>query len=371
MTELLQPSPARRIPPTIAFVGLKRMAGAAAVALAAASASPGTGEGVSGVFCSAIALDPDGRAPEWIRLFPRGPKIRTVNYDGREFTLSDPEAVAAASMEDGLDLPIDWEHARVHKAETGEKIPTAGWIREMRVRDGVLEGRVKWTADGRASVESEHYKYFSPYFHRDADGEILRVRHGGLVGEPAFVMPALASGQARKERPMKKILAALGLAAGATEEEAAAAAARITAERDEAKAQAARPSLDRFVPRGDYDAAVARAEAAEAKVADSEKAAREAEIKELLDKAQAAGQITPATREFHLESCRAEGGIRRFKAYIAKAPVIAQPTTGLDNPPGGGGGATESAAAKHVAGLFGHTLEFVNKHASPLPEVDA
>lgn len=347
------------------------MAGAAAVALAAASASPGSGEGVSGVFCSAIALDPDGRAPEWIQLFPRGPKIRTVNYDGREFALSDPEAVATASMEDGLDLPIDWEHARVHKAETGEKIPTAGWIREMRVRDGVLMGRVKWTADGRASVESEHYKYFSPYFLRDADGEILRVRHGGLVGEPAFVMPALASGRPgqRRERPMKKILAALGLAAGATEEEAAAAAARITAERDEAKAQAARPSLDRFVPRGDYDAVVARAEAAEAKVADSEKAAREAEIKELLDKAQAAGQITPATREFHLESCRAEGGIRRFKAFVAKAPVIAEPTTGLDNPPGGGG-ATDSAAAKRVAGMLGVTPEFVNEHASPLPGGD-
>ena len=121
--------------------------------------------------------------------------------------------------------------------------------------------------------------------------------HGGLVGSPAFVMPALAGGQ-QEDTMLKKILEALGLAADATEEQAAEAVAALKSERDEARAAAAAsaPSLDEFVPRADYDAAVARAAAAEEKAGTQADASRDAEIRDLLDRAQAAGQITPATR---------------------------------------------------------------------------
>lgn len=336
---------------------------------AVSCAAAESGGSARGVACMAIELE-DGKAPERIQLFPKGPELETVNYDSRRWRMSDPQAVAAASMEDGLDLPIDWEHARARKAEKGERIPTAGWIKEIAVRDGALMGRVEWTAEGRASIESREYRYFSPYFLAfEETGEVARVRHGALVNTPAFVMPALASAQ--EERPMKKVLAALGLAADATDEQAAAAAETLKSERDGAQAQAAAPSLEQFVPRADYDAATARAASAEADLATLRGANADAEIKQLLDEAQAAGKIVPATRKFHEDSCRAEGGIERFKKTFApSAPVIASPTNLGGSPPGTGGSAA-GAEEKRVAALFGHTPEFVREHASPLPGGDS
>ena len=342
--------------------------GIAAGPLRAASCASGGGggseAGARGAFCSAIELK-EGKAPERIRIFPKGPELETVSYDSRRWRLSDPAAVAAASMADGLDLPIDWEHARARKAKQGQRIPTAGWIKGMEVRDGVLEGRVEWTAEGRASVESREYRYFSPYFHYEkASGEVAQVLHGGLVGSPAFVMPALAGAQ--EGNPMKKILKALGLAAGATEEKAAEAIAALKSERDGARASASAPSLDEFVPRADYDALATRVAAAETRAAGQADESRNAETKRLLDKAQAAGQITPATRSWHEKECRKDGGIERFKALLAKAPVIAG-ASGVPGSPPGAGGSAASADEKRVAALFGHKPEFVREHASPLP----
>ncbi|MDE0703158.1 MAG: hypothetical protein OXH59_05475, partial [Rhodospirillaceae bacterium] len=67
-----------------------------------AAAGAEGGSPAFGAFAAAIELDSEGKAPEWIQLFPKGPQLQTVNYDPREWTLSDPAAVAAASMEDGL-----------------------------------------------------------------------------------------------------------------------------------------------------------------------------------------------------------------------------------------------------------------------------
>ena len=331
------------------------------LARVAAAAAQG-GSPAYGAFAAAIELD-GGKAPEWIQLFPKGPALETVNYDSRSWRLSDPAAVAAASMEDGLDLPIDWEHAQALKAPKGERVETAGWIKEIAVRAGVLTGRVEWTAEGRASVESRQYKYFSPYFlAAKVGGEVWRIQHGGLVKTPAFTMPALAKGQ---EEPMlKKILEALGLAADATEEQAVAAVAALKTERDGAKAAAAAPPLDKFVPRADYDSALARATAAEGKLASGERERLEADIKKELDAAQEAGKITPATRAYHEAQCRAEGGLQRFREFVAAAPEIAGGSGASGAPPDGAGAAT--AAETAVAKAFGHAPEFAREHGSQL-----
>ena len=163
---------------------------------------------------------------------------------------------------------------------------------------------------------------------------------------------------------LKKILEALGLAAGATEDEAVAAIASLKSERDTAVAAAAAPPLDKFVPRADYDSAQARATAAEAERA----SARDDEIKAALDAAQAAGRITPATRKYHEGQCRIEGGLEEFRKFAADAAEIAGASGITGDPPRGG--ATATAAARKVAGMFGHTPEFVDEHASPLPGGD-
>lgn len=77
-----------------------------------------------------------------------------------------------------------------------------------------------------------------------------------------------------------------------------------------------------------------------------EKTAREAEIVAAVDAAVAAGKIAPASKDYHLASCRAEGGLDRFRNMIAAAPAITA-ASGADrkDPPAG-----------HAAGLNAEEL---------------
>ena len=339
--------------------------GRIALSVALASAAGGGHPSVAGALCSAIALQ-EGAAPEWVEVFPPGPRLEA--RDGRSWTLSDPEGVAAASMATGVDLAVDWEHAQARRAAKGGEAPAAGWIREMRVRDGRVMARVEWTDRGRASVESREYRYVSADFlhDRSAERRILRVEGLGLVNRPAFAQSALARTEGGND--MDKVLAAaiaavLNLAEDATVKQAVAAIKALKAERDTARA--AGPALDDFVPRADYDAAVARAEEAESAQADT----LDSDIEEALDAAQQAGRITPATRSWHRDQCRTREDLEKFRAYARLAPKVgSQPGDRSGSPPGAT--AASGAAAKRVAGMFGVTPEFVNEHASPLPGGD-
>ena len=328
-------------------------------------------------FCSEIALDGDS-APETVQLFPAGPSLRAV--DGRRWRLSDPEEVARRTYEASGDvnLVVDWEHAQDRRAPLGERADAAGWIKSVVVREGTLMARVEWTPEGRKSIEEKAYRYISPTFAHTVEigpggnldgGDVLHVTGAGLVNRPAFDMPALAGQQ--EETVMKKILVALGLPVGSSEEQGVAAIAAIKSERDTAVSEAAAdPPITKFVPRADYDSALARTSVAETKLASQATASRDAEIKTALDAAQGAGRITPATRAYHEAQCRAEGGLERFREFVAAAPAIADPTD-LDGSPPQGGGGTSGAQAKRVAAMFGHTPEFVRKHASPQPTGDS
>ena len=82
--------------------------------------------------CRELLWD-SGDKPEWIQLLPLGPAVE--GRDGRAWTMSDADAVVAASE---LPLVLDWEHATEIKAPKGDEAPAAGWITELRVhRDGV------------------------------------------------------------------------------------------------------------------------------------------------------------------------------------------------------------------------------------------
>lgn len=172
---------------------------------------------------------------------------------------------------------------------------------------------------------------------------------------------------------LKKILEALGLAADATAEQAVAAVAALKKERDEHKAAAQAPPLEKFVPRADYDSALARATTAEGKLASQSATARDAEIKQALDAAQEAGKITPATRSYHEARCKAEGGLEAFKAFVESAPEIAGESGASGAPPerragaGAGAGAFASAEEGKIAKAFGRDAKFLDEHA-PQPQ---
>ena len=335
-------------------------------------------------FCAEISLD-DGKAPEWVQLFPRGPQLQA--NDGRRWRLADPQAVASATAArwGGVDLKLDWEHAHEIKAGTGERVATAGWIKQLAVRDGLLMGRVEWTAAGRQSVESREYRYVSPAFaHANSikppdrldGGDITTLASVALVGRPAFDMPALAGQQQEQEQQrqqqqqqqeesmLKKILEALGLAGDSTEEQALAALAKLVSDLGDAQSLAANPPVEKFVPRELYASALARAETAEGKLASQAKEALAAEAKRELDAAQEAGKFTPAQRPWFDARCAEEGGLEKIRELLGKSASAAPgPGGGSEAPPKATAAGFASDEEASIASMFRRDAKFLNEHA--------
>lgn len=270
----------------------------------------------------------DTTPPEWIQLIPAGEQL--IGRDRRAWNNSSPDAVVAAFAQDGKDMPIDWEHSTELKAPNGEKAPAAGWITALENRAGAIWGRVMWTPDGLNSVANREYRYISPVFVFDkATSRILRLTSVGLTNRPNLYLPALNSEHYKEEESMMNtqqfasLVAALGLAADATPEQAINHATTLKGDLSTALNQAQSPSLDKFVPKPDYDLALNRAASAEAKLADQAKATLEFAINAEIDTALKAGKITPATVDYHKAQCAQEGGLERFKKYCLAAPTIA------------------------------------------------
>lgn len=300
---------------------------------------------------------PDGNVPEWIELVPDA--ARVVGRDGRAWMNDRPDDVVAAFAADGRDLPFDLEHATELKAPAGEPAPAVAWITELERRGLGVWGRVSWNAEGRGAVESRAYRYYSPVFiFEKATGRIVRLSSVGLTNRPNLRVAALNHESSEEETPMlKKILKALGLAEDATEDAAMNAITDMQGRLATALNRAETPSLAKFVPREDYDAAVARATNAETGLADRQKVERDAEITREVDAAQAAGKIVPATREYYMAMCSQENGLSEFKKFVAAAPVIGDPSRMDGKRPEDRAGQAMNAEEKKIADMFGNSAE--------------
>lgn len=261
-----------------------------------------------------------GNVPDWIQLTPPGPQI--AGRDGRSWRLSNPEAVALAFRQGGTDLPVDVEHATQLKAPQGDPAPAAGWIKHVEVRDGALWGRVEWTEDGASAIASRGYRYVSPAFrHRSDTGEVVSLVSAGLTNKPNFQMAALNNEGGEKETDLmdKAVLEALGLAPNATAADAVVAINSLKEAERVALNAAQTPDTSKFVPRADYDVAINRVKEFEAAEKDREDEA----INSAVDAAIEGGKIAPASRDYHIAACRAEGGLEAFNAMVDGLPELA------------------------------------------------
>lgn len=138
----------------------------------------------------------------------------------------------------------------------------------------------------------------------------------------------------------KELLAALGLSETATAAEAIVAAKVLVTK----AAEGPTPSLEQWVPRTDYSAAIARAELAEGALTQRDEADRDRAVAAAVDAATEAGKITPGQREQALKMCR-DSGVETFQAFVGAATAQVEPTNldGRDpaNAPGGAHGLTE------------------------------
>nr|WP_314587032.1 phage protease [uncultured Pseudomonas sp.] len=275
----------------------------------------------------------EGAAPEWVELIPAGPAI--TGRDGR-FWLFDELSqglVVDAFTTRGIDLAVDWEHASEIKAPNGEPAPAAGWIDQLEIREGALWGHVQWTPRGGAQIAAKEYRFLSPVFDYDPTSlRIGRLVSLGLTNKPNLFLTALNHEQPTPESTDVKIsaalLALLGLPETATEEQAVTAATQLKATATAKNSE--QPSLDRYVPRADYDALTARAANAEQALATHQKAQHTATVDAEIQAALTAGKITPATADYHRAACSEQGGLDRFRAFVAAAPVVGD-TSGLEN----------------------------------------
>lgn len=269
---------------------------------------------------AAVALNLQGSdVPSWIQLTPAGPDI--VGRDGRRWTLPNPEAVVAAFRNNGADLPVDIEHSTEHKAPKGEPAPAVGWIKGMEVRANALWAKVEWTGGGQSLIASGGYRYISPVFTYDRNTtEMRKMLSAGLTNQPNFEMAALNAEGASEENKMDKaILEALGLAANATAVDAVVAINKMKEAETTALNAAQTPDPDKFVPKADHDLALNRIGEFE----EADKGRESEAINAAVDAAVEAGKIAPSSKDYHIASCCAEGGLERFSKMVGAAPVIA------------------------------------------------
>lgn len=285
--------------------------------------------------------------PAEVELIPAGDRL--VGRDGRNWQWDQvsQQAVLDEFVARGLPLPVDVNHAQELRAPKGEDSPAYAWIESLRVRDGALFGQVTWNPRGQDAVRNREYRFLSPVFdYRPEDGRIVRLTSVALTNEPNLRLPALNHQETQMKRELTTAIAAalalaLGTTADSTDEEIVAALNQFKRDFDTARASnAAQPSLDRYVPRADYDALATRATNAEQALRERDQAAHQSQVDGEIDAALKAGKITPATVDYHRASCADKAGLERFRAFVAAAPVIAQDSTGIEGKPSAGGSAT-------------------------------
>ncbi|BBF92904.1 hypothetical protein BLTE_15890 [Blastochloris tepida] len=128
-------------------------------------------------------------APDWVKVTPRG---SVMTRDGRSYRF-DPEMLAARYVAEGVDIPVDLDHAISRKTVFGERADAVGWVKELQPRLDGLYARVEWLKAGLDALAARTHRFISPTFHHDASGAATWLHSVALVAAPALAMPAIAA----------------------------------------------------------------------------------------------------------------------------------------------------------------------------------
>jgi phage I-like protein len=314
-------------------------------------------------------LSADAADGVWIQLIPAG------TFSGRDgrgpYHAGDEKSIQTIAdltrrYHGSTEIVIDYEHQTKNALQNGRPAPAAGWVKEVEARKEGLFGRVEWTAAAASAIRAREYRYLSPVYFHGKDGKIFALQNAALTNAPNLVMAEVSAHsifqQAHEEETMKQILAALGLAEGASENDvlvainsyltsstAIAAAAGLT---KDAKSEAILTAVQSaFADRKKIAIAVGKSETATADeivaaissahsaavdptrfVPIEQVSAMQADIKKLqdqlgedkaneaVDKAVREGKLAPALKDWGLSMHRANP--EKFDEFVGKAPVL-------------------------------------------------
>jgi phage I-like protein len=263
-----------------------------------------------------------GEVPKRIQLLPPGPVIE--GRDGRKWIMQNARAVAEASNAWLPNHCIDENHAVDLKAPRGEESPAFGWFNNIRAEaNGSVWADAEWTEKGKSAVSGLEYRYISPVILHNEKGEITAVARAALSNNPNLDIKSLNSIQREtpaEENNMKQILAALGLAETATENEAVVAIAALKTSLNAAQTKGV--DLAAYAPRSDLAAMESRANGAEKQLAalNAEKLKTEGEA--VIEQAIRDRKIAPANRELYMSLCATREELEKLRKIMAGSPAI-------------------------------------------------
>jgi len=182
----------------------------------------------------------DGELELWCQLCPFGvhsgmigDKVVAQVCDRAAFD----QVIAAFKPE----VLVDFEH----RAENTDDTTAAGWVQALRVGEGGLDAKIRFTDVGAEAVRGRRLRFLSPVWPLDAEGRPVALKSVALTNTPNFnlrpVLNKAAGGETKpKGNPEMKELAALyGLPETATEAEILAAAKAAKEESDGLKSRVA------------------------------------------------------------------------------------------------------------------------------------
>ena len=335
-------------------------------------------------------------APRRIKLLPLG---EFASVDGRPGNMEGVSAQAwrltpegaheliAAFARRKVKMLVDYEHATLRAAATGQPNPASAWITGLSLEESGpspgLYAEVEWTAAAAALVASGQYKYLSPVFGFDADtGDVLSLLHVGLTNTPGLnaehlpelqaQLSALAQQQqlstppetgTQKEPPMKLLLAALGLSAAASEDAGLAALTALQGQITTLNAQVVELKSKQFdpaqhIPLVEHKKVADQLAALSAQTEATEHAS-------LMTAALADARILPTNADYWRKQ-----PLVALKAFLQDAKPLSAALSGLQTggqPPAGGQQATAALSAEDqaVCAQLGLKPEDYIKHKAP------
>ena len=291
--------------------------------------------------------------------------------DGREWKNPNPRQVALNSITRLSLLPVDENHSTDLSAPKGGASPAFGWLKNLCADEsGAVWADVEWTERGRDAIAKKEYRFISPVFLHNKEGEINCILRAALTNSPNLNLPALNSEQLEninEERKFmnKELLAALGLPGTATDAEALAAVKSLNASKTKADVQTDGSSVDltAYAPRADLNAMEARALAAEKQLVELNAAQLKKDAEAAVDEAIKNRKIAPASKAEYLALCATGAGLESFKKIVAATPaIIGEGNQAPEGTPSAAGNTVAlNAEDIAVAKAMGYTVEEYRK----------